>query len=70
MVWETCDCIIGDAPSGVIPFHRLFDTSIFLRRHLYLAGVEAMMSSGKRGTKSEGLSQLNRNAAGIDVGAT
>ena len=28
------------------------------------------MSSGKRGTKSEGLSQLNRNAAGIDVGAT
>ena len=28
------------------------------------------MSSGKRGTKSEGLSQLNLNAAGIDVGAT
>ncbi len=27
------------------------------------------MSSGKSGTKSEGLSQLNRNAAGIDVGA-
>ena len=70
MVWETCDCIIGDAPSGAIPFHRLFDTSISLRRHLYLAGVEAKMSSGKRGTKSEGLSQLNRNAAGIDVGAT
>ena len=28
------------------------------------------MSSGKSGTKSEGLSQLNLNAAGIDVGAT
>ena len=70
MVWEICDCIIGDAPSGAIPFHRLFDTSISLRRHLYLAGAEAMMSSGKSGTKSEGLSQLNLNAAGIDVGAT
>ena len=28
------------------------------------------MSSGQSGTKSEGLSQLNLNAAGIDVGAT
>ena len=28
------------------------------------------MSSGKRGKESEGLSQLNLNAAGIDVGAT
>ena len=28
------------------------------------------MSSGKSGKKSEGLSQLNLNAAGIDVGAT
>ena len=70
MVWETCDCIIGDVPRGAIPFHRLFDISISLRRHLYLAGAEAMMSSGKSGTKSEGLSQLNLNAAGIDVGAT
>ena len=67
MVRETCDCIIGDALSGAIPFHRLFDISISLRRHLHLAGAEAMMSSGK---KPEGLSQLNLNAAGIDVGAT
>ena len=70
MVRETCDCIIGDAPSGAIPFHRLFDISISLRRHLYLAGAEAMMSGGKSGKKPEGLSQLNLNAAGIDVGAT
>ena len=70
MVRETCDCIIGDAPSGAIPFHRLFDISVSLRRHLYLAGAEAMMSSGKSGKKPEGLSQLNLNAAGVDVGAT
>ena len=70
MVRETCDCIIGDAPSGAIPFQRLFDISVSLRRHLYLAGAEAMMSSSKSGKKPEGLSQLNLNAAGIDVGAT
>ena len=67
MVRETCDCIIGDAPLGAIPFHRLFDISVSPRRHRYLAGAEAMMSSGK---KPEGLSQLNLKAAGIDVGAT
>ena len=25
MVRETCDGIIGDAPPGAIPFHRLFN---------------------------------------------
>ena len=71
MVRETCDCIIGDAPSGAIPFHRLFNVSDSLRRHVYLAGVEGMMSRrGKSRAKTEGLSQLNLNAAGIDVGAS
>ena len=71
MVWESYDCIIGDAPSGAIPFHRLFNVSDSLRRHVYLVGVEGMMSSRRKsGAKPEGLSQLNLNAAGIDVGAT
>ena len=71
MVWESYDCIIGDAPPEAIPFHRLFNVSDSLRRHVYLAGVEGMMSSrGKSRAKPEGLSQLNLNAAGIDVGAS
>ena len=71
MVWESYDCIIGDAPSGAIPFHRLFNVSDSLRRHVYLVGVEGMMSSRRKSrAKPEGLSQLNLNAAGIDVGAT
>ena len=71
MVRESYDCIIGDAPSGANPFHRLFNVSDSLRRHVYLAGVEGMMSSrGKSRAKPEGLSQLNLNAAGIDVGAS
>ena len=70
MVRESYDCIIGDAPSGAIPFHRLFDISDSLRRHVYLVGVEGMMSSRRKSrAKPEGLSQLNLNAAGIDVGA-
>ena len=71
MVRESYDCIIGDAPSGAIPFHRLVNVSDSLRRHVYLAGVEGMMSIRRQSrAKPEGLSQLNLNAAGIDVGAT
>ena len=71
MVRESYDCIIGDAPSGAIPFHRLVNVSDSLRRHVYLAGVEGMMSIRRKSrAKLEGLSQLNLNAAGIDVGAT
>ena len=71
MVRESYDCIIGDAPSGAIPFHRLVNVSDSLRRHVYLAGVEGMMSIRRKSrAKPEGLSQLNLNAAGIDVGAT
>ena len=32
MVREPCDGIIGDAPAGAIPFHRLFDVVGSLRR--------------------------------------
>ena len=71
MVRESYDCIIGDAPSGAIPFHRLVNVSDSLRRHVYLAGVEGMMNIRRKSSaKPEGLSQLNLNAAGIDVGAT
>ena len=71
MVRESYDCIIGNAPPEAIPFGRLYVVSGSLRRHVYLAGVERMMSSrGKSRTNPEGLSQLNLNAAGIDVGAT
>ena len=70
MVRESYDCIIGDAPSGAIPFHRLLNVSDSLRRHVYAAIVEGMMSRRQNSAKPAELSQLNLNAAGIDVGAT
>ena len=70
MVRESYDGIIGDAPSRAIPFHRLFDVGDSLRRHVYAAIAEGMMSERQNSAKPEGLSQLNLNAAGIDVGAT
>ena len=70
MVREPYDCIIGEAPIGAIPLGRVATVRGFLRRHAYAAMVEAMMSRRKSSTKPEGLSQLNLNAAGIDVGAT
>ena len=39
MVRESYDGIIGDAPAGAIPFHRLFDVGDSLRRHAYAAIV-------------------------------
>ena len=57
MVRESYDCIIGDAASGAIPFHRLVNVSDSLRRHVYLAGVEGMMSIRRKSrAKPEGLS--------------
>ena len=70
MVREPYDCIIGDASVGAIPLERVATIRGSLRRHAYTAMVEAMMSSSKSGAKPAGLSQLNLNAAGIDVGAT
>ena len=70
MVREPYDGIIGDAPIGEIPLGRVATVCGALRRHAYTAMVEAVMSRGKSGAKPEGLSQLNLNAAGIDVGAT
>ena len=70
MVREPCDGIIGDAPVRAIPFHRLFDVDGSLRRCAYTVILEAVMSRGKSGAEPAGLSQLNLNAAGIDVGAT
>ena len=70
MVRETCDGIIGDAPTGAIPLGRVSTVRGSLRRHVYAAIVEAMMSRRQSSAKPAGLSQLNLNAAGIDVGAT
>ena len=71
MVREPCGCIIGDASAGAIPLGRLSTVRDSLRRCAYLVGVEGMMSSRRKSrAKPEGLSQLNLNAAGIDVGAT
>ena len=70
MVRESYDGIIGDVPSRAIPFYRLFNVGNSLRRRVYAAIVEAMMSGRQNSAKPVGLSQLNRNAAGIDVGAT
>ena len=57
-------------PVGAIPFHRLFDVGGSLRRCAYTVILEAVMSRGKSGAEPAGLSQLNLNAAGIDVGAS
>ncbi len=71
MVREAYDGIIGDAPTGAIPLGRVATIRGSLRRHADTAMVEAMMSSSSKGNaKPTELSQLNRNAAGIDVGAT
>ena len=70
VVRESCDCIIGDAPPEAIPFGRLYVVSDSLRRRAYTVIVEGMMSRGKSGAEPAGLSQLNLNAAGVDVGAT
>ena len=70
MVREPYDGIIGEAPIGAIPLGRVATVRGSLRRHAYAAMVEAMMSRRQSSAKPEGLSQLNLNAAGIDVGAT
>ena len=70
MVWEPCDGIIGDALIRAIPLGRVATVRGSLRRHASTAGVEAMMNRRKSSTESTGLSQLNLNAAGIDVGAS
>ena len=62
--------IIGDAPLGAIPLGRLYAVGDSLRRHASKAGVEGMMSIRKSGAEPSGLSQLNLNAAGVDVGAS
>ena len=69
MVWEACDGIIGDAPVGAIPVGRLSTVRDSLRRWAYKAIMEAVMSRGQSSAKLAELSQLNLNAAGIDVGA-
>ncbi len=70
MVREPYDCIIGDAPPEAIPFGRLYVVSDSLRRHAYTIIVEGMMSTRQSRAKPSELSQLNLNAAGIDVGAS
>ena len=70
IVRESCDCIIGDARPEAIPFGRLCVVGDSLRRHAYTVIVEGIMSTGQSSAKPAGLSQLNLNAAGIDVGAT
>ena len=70
MVREPYDCIIGDAPVRAIPLGRVATVRGSLWRHAYTATVETMMNRRKGNAEPEGLSQLNLNAAGIDVGAT
>ena len=70
MVREPYGCIIGDAPVRAIPLGRMATVRGFLRRHAHTAMAEAMMSRRKGNVNPEDLSQLNLNAAGIDVGAT
>ena len=70
MAREPYDGIIGAAPVGAVPLGRVATVRGSLRRHAYTAMAEAMMSRRRSRAKPEGLSQLNLNAAGIDVGAT
>ena len=70
MVREPYDCIIGDARIRAIPLGRVATVRGSLWRHAYTATVETMMNRRKGNAEPEGPSQLNPNAAGIDVGAT
>ncbi len=82
MVRESCDCFIGDAPQWVIPFGRVCVVSGSLPQHAGKMIVEGVMSTTKGMPKSENkprpsraslpaaLSQVNLNAAGVDVGAS
>ena len=82
MVWESCDRIIGDVPAGTLPLDRLHAIDDSFRQHAYSVRAEVNMSVDQTDSKSAGkggpvrrhlpagLSQLNLNAAGIDVGAT
>ena len=69
MVREPYDGIIGDAPLGAIPLGRVATFRGSLRRRVYAAIVEGMMSGRQNSAKPVGLSQLNLNAAGVDVGS-
>ena len=82
MVRESYDGIIGDVPSGTLPFNRLSAVCDTLRLHAYTTMVEETMSTHNSSAKQPGrdgdelkrlskdLSQVNLNAAGIDVGAS
>ena len=75
MAREPYDGIIGAAPVGAtpvgaVPLGRVATVRGSLRRHAYTAMAEAMVRRRRSRAKPEGLSQLNLNAAGIDVGAT
>ena len=70
MVRESYDGIIGGAPSGAIPLGRVATVRGSLRRHAYAAIAGEMMSRRQTSAKPAGLSQVNLNAASIDVGAT
>ena len=71
MVRESCDCIIGDAPPEATPFgetvrcQRLPPATL---PHDNRGGNDE--HTPEAGQNRRGLSQLNLNAAGIDVGAT
>ena len=74
--------IIGDAPTGAIPLGRMATVRGSLRRHAYAAMLEGYddSESEERETGGKGYvgagasagrtSQVNLNAAGVDVGAS
>ena len=70
MVRESYDGIIGEAPIGAIPLRRLSTIRDSLRQCACTVILEAVMNRGKSGAEPAGLSQLNLNAADIDVGAS
>ena len=80
MVWELYGGSIGDTLNQGIPFGRLSVVRGSPRRCAHAAMAGDVMSTNQGGTKPErnrgrqhlpaGLSQVNLNAAGIDVGAT
>ena len=80
MVWELYGGSIGDTLNQGIPFGRLSVVRGSPRRCAHAAMAGDVMSTNQGGTKPErnrgrqhlpaGLSQVNLNAAGIDVGAS
>ena len=67
LVRETCDCVIGEAPTSAFPLERFSTVRDSLRRCGYAVIVQAVMSTRKCSARSAEMYRLSMNSADIDV---